>query len=257
MKNFRQITFFIDFFKIKTYLYIEITKNITTMITKEYRERRSKGEKYEKIVGEFLDEYFYPTFSTNIDRNHDQDTQIQGLDLTVTGYDGVEYTIDEKAATLWIGRTLNTFAHEISSVNVSGNTYNGWFLSPQINQYYVYVWVDEVSNVSGKLENSKDITKATVVMADKQHLFNYMKKNNIKSSELLQIGEYLRKNSIYSIQFKGFKICMQVDKQEHAANILIPRDALINELSDYAVEINTKDANKVTVLHKTNNIINK
>lgn len=217
----------------------------------DYKTRRKKDEKDEKIVGEFLDTYFYPTFSTTITRNTDKETQIKGLDVTVKDNQGSIFTIDEKAATRWIGKSLQTFAQEISSVNVAGKTYDGWFISPtQINQYYVYVWVDEVSNVNNKLESSKDITKATVVMLDKQNLYNYMKKHNIKAVELKEVAEYLRTNCISSTTFKGFKICMQVNQQEQAANILIPRSTLINELSDLAIEINTKDADKITILHK-------
>ena len=217
----------------------------------DYKTRRTRDEKDEKIVGEFLDTYFYPTFSTTITRNTDKQTQIQGLDVTAINNEGYTYTIDEKAATRWIGKNLQTFAQEISSVNISGNTYDGWFISPrQINQYYVYVWIDEVSNINNKLTDSKDITKATVVMLDKHNLYNYMKKHNITARELKEVGEYLRTNRIPSTNFKGFRITMQVNQQEQAANILISRDTLINELSNLAVQINTKDADKVTILHK-------
>lgn len=225
---------------------------ITNNSMADYKVRRKKDEKDEKIVAEYLDNYFYPTFTTTITRNTEKETQIQGLDVSVTDSEGYTYTIDEKAATRWIGKSLQTFAHEISSVNVAGNTYKGWFVNfKQINKYYVYIWIDEVNNVENTLTNSKDISKATVVLCNKKNLYNYMRKKHITSTELLEIGEYLRQNDIYSTTKNGLKITMQVKNQEKAANILIPRDTLINTLSDYAVEITGKDADKeVTVLHK-------
>lgn len=218
----------------------------------DYRTRRSKDEKDEKIVGEYLDTYFYPTFTTTITRNTDKDTQIKGVDLTATGYDGVEYTIDEKAATRWVGRNLQTFAHEISSVNVSGYTYNGWFVNPkQINDYYVYVWIDELNTQDNKLYKYDDISDATVVFVKKKDIHDYMNKNHVTARELIDIAAYLRDNRIYSTTHKGFKITMQVNQQEQAGNILIPRSILVNDLATYAVQITGKDADKqVTVLHK-------
>ena len=44
------------------------------MKTQDYITRRKKDEKDEKIVGDFLDNYFYPTFTTTITRNNDKAT---------------------------------------------------------------------------------------------------------------------------------------------------------------------------------------
>ena len=85
----------------------------------DYKIRRNKDEKDEKIVGDFLDNYFYPTFATTITRCTDKDLQIRGLDVTLSNTDWT-ITIDEKAATRWAGRNLQTFAHEVSAVNRLG-----------------------------------------------------------------------------------------------------------------------------------------
>lgn len=221
----------------------------TQELQSNYRTRRSRDEKDEKIVGDFLDRYFYPTFCTTITRNTDKDTQINGLDVTVDGINGIEYTIDEKAATRWIGRNLQTFAHEISCVNVNGKTYNGWLLDfNSSSDYLVEVWVDNVNSTDGYLHDYTNITDATVAMIKKDDLYRWLKTNHIKSTELLELGEILRERGDFSQMYKGFKvICQQPPIQERAANILIPRSTLVNTIACYAVQIKN---NKVETLRK-------
>ena len=208
------------------------------MKTQDYITRRSKDEKDEKIVGDFLDNYFYPTFTTTITRNNDKATQIAGLDVTVTDSDGYNYTIDEKAATHWVGRNLQTFAHEISSVNVIGNTYKGWLLDfDSASNYLVEVWIDGLNSSDGKLNDYTNITDATIVLIKKKDLYTWFRSKNITSNTLLEIGEQLRNSGIPCDFYNGCKITCQNYCQEQAANILIPRNTLINTISRYAVRI--------------------
>lgn len=222
---------------------------ITQDLQNNYKTRRTRDEKDEKIVGDFLDKYFYPTFSNTITRNTDRDTQINGLDVTVDGFNDVKYTIDEKAATRWIGRNLQTFAHEISGVNVNGDTYNGWLLDfNSASDYLVEVWIDNVNSTDGYLHDYTNITDTTIAMIKKSDLYQWLKSKNIKSTELLAIGETLRENGEKSQMYKGYKvICQQPPIQERAANILIPRSTLINTIASYAVQVKN---NKVITLRK-------
>lgn len=204
----------------------------------DYRNRRSRDVNDEKIVGQFLDEYFYPTFSTTITRNSDKETQIKGLDITVTDNEGYSYTIDEKAATRWAGRNLQTFAHEVSSVNVAGRTYDGWLLDfDSSSDYLVEVWVDGVNTTDGRLYEYNNITDATIVLIKKTDLWSYLRNKNISSFGLKELGEKLRNFNMSYEYYNGFKVTQQMSYQEHAVNILIPRDTLINTISRYAVRI--------------------
>lgn len=214
----------------------------------DYRTRRTKDTNDEKIVGEFLDEYFYPTFSTTITRNTDKRTQIKGLDLTVKNSEGYTYTIDEKAATRWAGRHLQTFAHEISAINISGCSYDGWLLDfDSCSEYLVEVWVDEISTIDGNLYEYSNISDATIILIKKTDLWNYLKHKKISSVELKEIAEKLRNYQLPNDYYKGFKVTQQMTKQEHGVNILIPRDTLINTISKYAVRIKNR---KVEILRK-------
>lgn len=202
----------------------------------DYKERRTKDERDEKIVAKYLDTYFYPTFTVTTTRNTDKATQIAGLDVTVTDSEGYNYTIDEKAATHWVGRNLQTFAHEVSSVNVSGITYDGWLLDFQsASDYLVEVWVDDAKDTT--LTDYTDITDITIALIKKQDLWNYLKHKNISSIKLKELGEKLRNFNMSYEYYNGFKVTQQMNYQEHAVNILIPRDTLINTISQYAVRI--------------------
>lgn len=202
----------------------------------DYKERRTKDERDEKIVAKYLDTYFYPTFTVTTTRNTDKATQIAGLDVTVTDSEGYNYTIDEKAATHWVGRNLQTFAHEVSSVNVSGITYDGWLLDFQsASDYLVEVWVDDAKDTI--LTDYTDITDITIALIKKQDLWNYLKHKNISSIKLKELGEKLRNFNMSYEYYNGFKVTQQMNYQEHAVNILIPRDTLINTISQYAVRI--------------------
>ena len=207
----------------------------------DYKIRRQKDEKDEKIVAEYLDNYFYPTFTTTITRNDDKETQIKGLDVTVEGKSGVTYTIDEKAATHWAGRNLQTFAHEINSVNTLGRVYDGWLLDfHSASDYLVEVWIDELN--SDYLRKPEDIKDCTVSLIKKSDLYDYLRIKGVSSKDLTDIGNYLREIGQPNMSYKGFKITCQMNYQEKAANILIPRNTLINTISTYTLHI--KDGHK-------------
>jgi len=223
------------------YTYINTSKSQA-----DYKERRTRDNKDEKIVGEFLINYFYPTFTTTATRNEDKETQIQGLDVTATDETGYTYTIDEKAATRWAGRNLQTFAHEISSIDVTGREYDGWLLDfHSASDYLVEVWIDGVNTTDGRIYDYKNITDATVVLIKKKDLWDYLKRKNINSGSLRELGERLRNFNMYSDYYNGFKVTVQQSCQERAANILIPRDTLINTIGKYAVQI--KDFKPVVI----------
>lgn len=211
-----------------------------------YRIRRTKDEKDEAIVAKYLDTYFYPTWTITTTRNTDKETQIAGLDLTAVDKSGKTITIDEKAATRWIGRHLNTFAHEITSINVRGEEYDGWLLDfNSASDYLLEVWLDDAKDTS--IDSYTDISDITIALVEKKELWGYLKRKNVSSRQLKEIGECLRQKNLPYTWYQGFKITHQVNQQEHATNILIPRDTLINTISTYAVRI---QGGKITTLRK-------
>lgn len=215
-------------------------------LEKDYRNRRTKDDKDEKIVSEFADEYFYPQFADKWERNTDISTQIKGLDVTVTGSTGSIYTIDEKASTHWIGKKLQTFSQELSFVNKFGKIQNGWFLDTNcINDYFVEIWIDDVSSSEKILNDWHDITDATIVLLKKEDMYQRLRNDNIHGEQCLKICQDLRdkeSNKSESDYYNQYKLCVQPkNKRERAGNILFSRNVLVNELSIFAVRIKNKE----------------
>lgn len=211
-------------------------KNEWMQNCEDYKTRRTKDEKDEKIVAQYLDKYFYPNWTMTSTRCTDKQMQCEGLDITVVDSNGEKITIDEKAATRWIGRSLSTFSHEISSIDTVGREYDGWLLDfKSKSEYLLEVWIDDAKDT--KLNDYTDITDATIALVPKKNIWNYLRKNQITSSELKAVAEEMRTTNKPYRYLKNFKLTQQTNQQEHAANILIPRNTIINLLSSYAVRI--------------------
>lgn len=204
----------------------------------DYKQRRKKDETDEKIVAEYLDAYFYPTFSTTLARCTDKELQIAGLDITVEDENWNILTIDEKAATRYAGKELQTFAHEVSSINTAGYEYDGWLLDfHSASDYLVEVWIDEVTTSNNVLYNYSDIKSATVILVKKKDVWSYLKGNKVSSRELKKLGKKMRRYGWRSYFYNNFIVTCQQGRKEMAVNILIPREVLVNQLATYAVNI--------------------
>lgn len=217
----------------------------------DYFTRRKKDEIGEKSVAEFLDRYFYSAWATDITRNTERETQIKGIDLTVTGATGEKYVIDEKAAVGYANKPLKTFAHEITSINIRGNEYKGWLVENTLNDFYVYVWITECKT-TGEVMNADDIISADVALINKQDLYNWFKSKKLYGTELFEKSRELRETvfkygiSDYwnycsncnnkSLNDNGYKFHINPNTHEQSVNILISKDILI-DIATYAVNI--------------------
>ena len=221
--------------------------------TSEDVERRRLDELQEKVVGKYLDNYFYSTWTTDIERNNDKETQIKGLDLTVTSTNNNVYTIDEKAAIKWTNKELNTFAFEVDALNKNGDLYNGWFMTSTkdaANDYWMLIWIDKANEV--RFTNVDDIQQVTVSLVKKTDIYNWLHRKNITGIDLKNATADLRENFNYNNNYKssyinGYKLTIQPNVSEHATNILLPRNILINEVATYSAVVKK---NNLTVIRR-------
>lgn len=220
-------------------------------LSDDYKIRRKKDEKGEKVIADYLDRYFYPQWVTTITRNHDDDTQKAGKDLTVTDTKGINYVIDEKAAICYANKPLKTFANEITSINTIGKEYRGWLLSHTINDYYVYVWIPQCKT-TGEVKSVEDIIEVDVALVKKQDLYNWFNEKKITGSKLLKVSDELRRVTKMgiddwwhyvsnctnqSVNTNGYKYHINNGTQENSVNILISKDILMNTIASYSVNI--------------------
>lgn len=208
---------------------------------KDDEKRRKKDELQEHVIGDFLDSNFYSTFTTTIDRNTDKNTQLSGLDVTITSINDKVYTIDEKAAVQWANKPLKTFALEIDSLNKNGDLYDGWFISGVkkecLNKYWLFVWID--SATTEDFTCTEDIQQLTVTLVNKRDVYEWFLKNNINSVRLKDEAKILRQknsqnNNYYYTTINNHKLLIQREYKEHSINILAKRDTLVNEIATYS-----------------------
>ena len=222
------------------------------------KNRNEKDCKGEKIIGQYLDKYFYPTWTKDITRNTERETQIQGVDLTVTSKDNIEYVIDEKATLWYANKDLETFAQEITSCYTGENNpkrgveYNGWAISNTLNNYYVFVWIPECKT-TGEVVNINDIITTDIALVKKEDMYSWYHKKGLTGNTLKEKSDELRKtvklgiNDYWnyvsgcnksSLDKNGYKFHINTKTEENSVNILIKKDILINDISTYSVRIN-------------------
>ena len=217
-------------------------------------QRRIKDEKQEQVVGNFLDNNFYPQFTTTITRNHEKTSQLKGLDVTVTSTNQNVYTIDEKAAVQWANRNLRTFALEIDSLNKKGNLYEGWFMhgvhqNEVLNKYWLFVWVD--SATTADFTSESEIEQVTVCLVDKRDVYSWLNKKNITKTlletEAKELREKNKKNDNFNYKFiNNIKMTIQTKYKERAINLLMPRQSLVNEIATYSAVVKKNKIEPIT-----------
>lgn len=218
-----------------------MTYKTNNALDEEYKNRRNAVERGEHLVAAFLDKYFYPAWSTIVQRyGQDDPLQIAGRDITVL-CGSTQVHIDEKATVRWIGKDLCTFAQEINSVNSVGEEYDGWLLDfNSASDYLLEIWIDAVNNEENELNDPEDITDATVVLIKKRDLWRFLKDSGVDSTELRKMASEMRRNEEKNRIYHGFKVVVNNKIRERVANLLIPRRLLIDFISTYAVRIHDK-----------------
>lgn len=227
----------------------------------EMLSRRAKDVQDEKIVGTYLDKHFYPEFCTTWNRNEtDLHAQYRGEDITVTTNDEITYIIDEKAATQYANKNLQTFVMSLSNVNKAGNLQIGTYLNQKnTNNAFVYVWIDEaLTDESGRhlfyREDGADvITDLTAILITKEDLKNYVASLGWTDSRLwkkqiairqtyAQYGyEYWKHINMGNIEENGCRFHFNTKMWEKDCNLLLPRKGLIEHAS-VAIRIKNQKA---------------
>lgn len=202
---------------------------------------RSNDEKGEKLVGLFLDEYFYKNKTTNFSRINDFENQIKGID-TIFDFLGENYMCDEKAAIQYINKRLNTFSLELSFINKGGKENVGWLLAPdKVNNSFLFCWIDKATN--DKLDNYTDILQMEIALIKKSSIINKLISLGWTLDKLQNKCDRIRQNEteyLGNIYEHGLKFHKSFQLVEKPINVLLPRKTLI-ELADYSEVINKKE----------------
>ena len=157
----------------------------------------------ERIVGKFLEKYFYPNCRafTNVKRCYDRDSQYAGIDVSLYDKDlKREILIDEKTDGHYFNSVdLTTFVLELSYHAKDDYEYKrrpGWFVNDNLKtDMYLFSWVSldkEKYNVVHfrkstdyfKKFEENDIHSVVAILCSKQELQNYFAANGYDKKNL-------------------------------------------------------------------------
>lgn len=205
-------------------------KNVNEMSIREY------DEHCEKVMAQFLDEYFYKKIGyTWRERVTDRERQVKGLDV-ILKRDGKVYNIDEKAAIRYTNG-LKTFALELSFLNRKGNRVDGWLIDEKkVNDYFVFVWINKIE---GELiENVDSFKEVEVALVSKEKIMIYLESLGWDVDKLLIKDERIRDgidDNLGDIKKNGCKFSYSERLFEKPINILLPKQAYIKIADEHSI----------------------
>lgn len=200
------------------------------MTTREY------DEHCEKVMGEFLDKYFYnENIEGTITRVKDRRLQVKGVDVVIDDGD-VKFYIDEKAAIRYVG--LKTFALELSFINRQGDVNTGWLLdNKKINDYFLFVWINELNGT--EIKDISSIKNVDVALVSKASIFRHLNSLGWTKNNLLEKDRRIRNNEdeyMGNILRDKCKFSFSNHLVEKPINILLPKETYM-EIADLSINI--------------------
>lgn len=200
------------------------------MTTREY------DEHCEKVMGEFLDKYFYnENIEGTITRVKDRKLQVKGVDVVIDDGD-VKFYIDEKAAIRYVG--LKTFALELSFINRQGDVNTGWLLdNKKINDYFLFVWINELNGT--EIKDISSIKNVDVALVSKVSIFRHLNSLGWSKNNLLEKDHRIRNNEdeyMGNILRDKCKFSFSNHLVEKPINILLPKETYM-EIADLSINI--------------------
>ena len=205
------------------------------------KEQYESDRNIEKEVAKFIDENIYNNkdFDFVARRIDNKKEQLLGVDLILSSEKlNIENaTVDEKCASAYWNRKLNTFSFELSFLRY-GNWRQGWLLNKNLKtEYYAICWL----NATKKLFECDDITWFEIAIVKKQKILDYLASQNLTIEHLKADDEWIREHKTEkgAIGVGKYDRCFfyySPQLYEKPINILINKDKIL-ELSDFHTEI--------------------
>lgn len=168
--------------------------------------------------------------------NHNRNTQLRGLDVTLTK-DGQTYLVDEKAAITRLDGGLRTFVFELYTSNNKNNI--GWFVNKNCkNNYYSLIYLTSFANSIQKIDKIERLllNKGKVL----KEVLSELDKRNIRFNNILDImseipvasngKKYLRLNKYMKIVYSLNVI------PEKPINVIIDKQYLLSIADDVLIK---------------------
>lgn len=201
----------------------------------------------EEQLGRFMDIYFYSKIKSkdgspvSFERYVDKKMQLSGVDVRLN-VGNQEFLIDEKASIYYSNTMLPTFAFELDSIQKTGGApVTGWFVRDDlVTQYYMLIWPNtKCKNINGEWRRTplgeiefSDFTIIEAMLIRKDDIFDFLQRNNLAKSHLLEYAKRLRathgkKNEKIDVQLENrLSITFSGQIPEKPINLIIRREKL-------------------------------
>ena len=201
------------------------------------REKDYKSSKeIEKLLNLFYDKY------VKCERVTERNLQISGVDVKISTPRNTEILVDEKCATDYIGKNLQTYSFELraSSDRVTGIRYDGWLIDENnITTHYILCYIEKCKVDEFPL--SSDIQEMEVILVSKADILMYLNRHDQTLETMILKCDSIDDGDLDMGDIKdGFKYSKSRHKIEASINILIPRKAL-REISAFHTMIQYED----------------
>lgn len=154
---------------------------------------RERDHRVDAEVMKWMDKNFYPSIGATIVRHEDRAMQLAGVDVSLTLGDLTNVAVDEKAATHYINKNLQTYSFELSSIQ-NGILRDGWFLRDDLKtQFYMLIYLSARNEWDVRAE---DITGVDAILVSKKALQDYMAKRGWPKERLMTYTQTIRDKGV-------------------------------------------------------------
>ena len=196
-------------------------------MTNSSRPNFNRDSNRESIVAEFLDKFFYSENFRSFERIYSRKEQLAGMDVIVISDNNKKMIIDEKAATSWAHREIQTFAFEISFL-LDSKEIPGWFLNGT-NRYKNTHWLCVWPRTNSKeIKELSDICSAEIVLINCKKVRRWMRNMASKEQKSLESIEKRLRNeeNVNQIDWSSLRVIISRNLPEKPINVLIPKEIL-------------------------------
>lgn len=190
-----------------------------------YENNRVTDTKTSHEVEKFLDKYY--TGKIEFVRVTTKSLQFQGVDVIFKSTTGDDMLIDEKCATDYIGKPLETFAFELkASSNKTGQRYDGWLISNKLRTtHYLICYINRAK--VNRYPKAEDLQEVEIMLINKEKILSYLENLGWTRDRLLAKCTLIDAgDTTFGDIEDGCKFAKSIHKIESPINILIPRQEL-------------------------------
>ncbi len=190
---------------------------------------RKMDNTVEQEIGKFLDNHFYPKYTSNSIRFNDIEHQMDGIDIQFDYKNLVNILVDEKTAAHYINKGIPTFAFEVDFLLNNQQVIPGWFFdSAKKTEYYLLNWVWAKKD---KYITAEDITMLDTILIKRSAIIEMLSGYDITSESIVTIAKQIRSNNTAGAfnkeASKPFYFYFTTHLSEKPLNIIIKKDKLI------------------------------